>query len=251
MPRPARPVFPAVPHHITQRGNRRENVFFTDSDRAAYLKWLEHYCAKYKVDVLAYCLMTNHVHLVASPQSDDALEKVFRPLHTRYAQRINRARQWSGHLWQGRYFSSPLDDTYLWTAIRYVERNPVRAGIAVRAEDYRWSSAPAHCNLTDDYVLTRDTRWLDQLGSVGDWSQWLAEPDEKEKMQVLRRHAERSLPCGADDFIQGLELLTGQIPYVAGASEEKRAEAYSMKKVCVPVTRVTRYAAVRSSRRAT
>ena len=128
MPRIARPVFPGIPHHITQRGNRRENVFFSDGDRAAYLSWLANYCAKFAVRVLAYCLMTNHVHIVAIPATGDALENVFRPLHTRYAQRINRSRGWSGHLWQGRYFSSALDESYLWAAIRYVERNPVRGG---------------------------------------------------------------------------------------------------------------------------
>ena len=114
MPRIARPVFPGVPHHITQRGNRRENVFFSDGDRAAYLGWLAEYSVKFDVRVLAYCLMTNHIHLVAIPETEDALEKIFRPLHTRYAQRINRARGWSGRLWRGRYFSSALDERYLW-----------------------------------------------------------------------------------------------------------------------------------------
>ena len=185
MPRIARSVFPHIPHHITQRGNRRENVFFTDGDRAAYLGWLADYSVKFKVRVLAYCLMTNHVHLVAIPETADALEKVFRPLHTRYAQRINRARGWTGHLWQGRYFSSALDDGYLWAAIRYVERNPVRAGMISRAEDYRWSSAPAHCEPRDDYVLTKDRAWTDQLRSIDDWSQWLAEPDKWEQIAVL------------------------------------------------------------------
>jgi len=98
------PVFPGVPHHITQRGNRREKVFFHEEDYAAYLAWLAQYCTRHRVHVLAYCLMTNHVHVVAIPESESALEKVFRPLHTRYAQRINRAKRWSGHLWQGRFF---------------------------------------------------------------------------------------------------------------------------------------------------
>ncbi len=106
MPRIARPVFSGVPHHITQRGNRREDVFFNEADRAAYLAWLGEYCAKYKVRLLAYCLMTNHIHVVAVPEADQSLERVFRPLHTRYAQRINRAKHWKGHLWQGRFFIS-------------------------------------------------------------------------------------------------------------------------------------------------
>jgi REP element-mobilizing transposase RayT len=104
-----------------------------DEGRTAYLAWLGDYCTKYKVSVLAYCLMTNHIHVVAIPESEEALEKVFRPLHTRYAQRVNRAKRWKGHLWQGRFFSSALDETYLWAAIRYVERNPVRARVVRRA----------------------------------------------------------------------------------------------------------------------
>jgi len=154
--------------------------------------------------------MTNHVHLVAVPAYEDSLEKVFRPLHTRYAQRINRARGRNGHLWQGRFFSSALDDRYLWAAIRYVGRNPVRPVMVRVAEKYRWSSAPAHCGLTDDYVLTRDRAWLNELRSVGNWSQWLAEPDRGEQYTALRRHVERGLPCGTDDFVRGLEAQTGQ-----------------------------------------
>ena len=210
MPRLARPVFAEVPHHNTQRGNRREDVFFGDEDRAAYLAWLGEYGAKLGVRVLAYCLMTNHVHVVAVPDREDALEKVFRPLHTRYAQRINRAKRWKGHLWQGRFFSSALDEAYLWAAIRYVERNPVRARIARRAENYRWSSAPAHCGLTEDTVLTTDREWLRQVKSVGNWSKWLAEGDRPEQLEILRRHVERGLPCGTEGFLRRLERRTGQ-----------------------------------------
>jgi len=105
MPRLARTVFPGVPYHVTQRGNRREDVFFTDADRGAYLEWMREYCTRHGVSVLAYCLMTDHVHVIVVPPRQDALENVFRPLHTRYAQHVNRARKWKGHLWQGRFFS--------------------------------------------------------------------------------------------------------------------------------------------------
>lgn len=108
MPRLSRTVFAGLPHHITQRGNRREDIFFTEADREAYLTWLREYCERYEVEILAYCLMANHIHLVAIPARDDGLQRVLKPLHMRYAQRINRARGWKGHLWQGRFFSSPL-----------------------------------------------------------------------------------------------------------------------------------------------
>lgn len=127
MPRLARTVCARVPDHLTQRGNRRENVFYTEEDRVAYLTWLRDYAEKYDVNILAYCLMTNHIHLVAVPETEAGLHRVLKPLHMRYAQRINRRRRWKGHLWQGRFFSSALDDAYRWAAVRYVERNPVRA----------------------------------------------------------------------------------------------------------------------------
>ena len=210
MPRLARSVFPGVPHHLTQRGNRREDVFFTDEDRHAYLAWLQEYCAKQKVTVLAYCLMTNHIHVVAVPPGEEAFQNVFRPLHTRYAQRINRARKWKGHVWQGRFFSSPLDEPYLWAAIRYVERNPVRAGLVRKAEHYPWSSAPAHCGLRHDATLTPDRYWLRQFEAVGSWSAWLAERDQADRVDILRRHVERGLPCGSENFIRKLERIAGQ-----------------------------------------
>ena len=224
MPRIARPVFPGIPHHITQRGNRRENVFFTDGDRVAYLSWLVDYCIRFELRVLAYCLMTNHVHLIAIPGTEDALEKVFRPLHTRYAQRINRVRGWSGHLWHGRYFSSALDESYLWTAIRYVERNPVRAGMVCRAEDYRWSSASAHCESRDDFVLTNERSWLDKLRSIDNWSDWLAQPDQCQQIAMLRQHVERGIPCGAASFVQALELQAGQVLRPTAVGRPKKGE---------------------------
>ena len=112
--------------------------------------------------------MTNHVHLIAVPATDDGLQQTLKPLHMR--QRLNRQRQWSGHVWQGRFFSSPLDDAYLWTALRYVECNPVRAGMAERAQDYRWSSAATHCGLRPDALIKAESPWQQQLAAVADWS---------------------------------------------------------------------------------
>ena len=210
MPRLARTVCAHVPHHITQRGNRREDVFYTDADRAAYLTWLREYAEKYDVDILAYCLMTNHIHLVAVPETEDGLQRMLKPLHMRYAQRINRVRNWKGHLWQGRFFSSALDDAYLWAAVRYVERNPVRARIVRKAENYPWSSAAAHCGLREDSVLTTTAYWRKQFASIRHWSAWLAEGDEPEQLNLLRRNADMGLPCGSQKFIHKLEKLAGR-----------------------------------------
>lgn len=210
MPRLARTVCAHVPHHITQRGNRREKVFFTDDDRHAYLGWLKEYAGKHEVEILAYCLMPNHIHLVAVPATEDSLQQALKPLHMRYAQRINRARGWKGHVWQGRFFSSALDEAYLWAAVRYVERNPVRAKIVRKAENYLWSSASGHCELRQDALLTKKPFWRKQFEAIGDWSAWLAEGDEPEKLNVLRRNVDKGLPCGAEKFIQKLEKLTGR-----------------------------------------
>jgi putative transposase len=210
MPRLARTVCAGVPHHITQRGNRREQVFFADADRTAYLGWLREYAEKHEVDILAYCLMTNHVHLVAVPASEHGLHRTLKPLHMRYAQRVNRTRGWKGHLWQGRFFSSALDEHYLWAAIRYVERNPVRAKMVRKAENYRWSSAAARCGMRQDPVLTDKPSWRRQLESIGNWSAWLAEGDDPDKLEVLRRHADKGLPCGSAKFIHKLEKITGR-----------------------------------------
>ena len=224
MPRLARAVFAGVPHHVTQRGNRREEVFFSDGDRHAYLAWLQDYAEKYHIDILAYCLMTNHIHLVAVPAAEDGLHRMLKPLHMRYAQRINRANNWKGHFWQGRFFSSALDENYLWAAIRYVERNPVRAGMARKAEDYRWSSAGAHCGLRDDATLTGTPAWRRQFDGIGDWSAWLAMGDEPDKLEVLRRHADKGLPCGSETFVRKLEKLIGRALQYRPRGRPKKGE---------------------------
>ncbi len=210
MPRLARVVFENVPHHVTQRGNRRQKVFFATGDYYQYLDWLHHYCVENRLEVLAYCLMTNHVHLVVVPRDKDSLHLTMRPLHMRYAQRINKSRHWCGHLWQGRYFSAPLDDRYTWSAIRYVELNPVRAQLVDRAEHYNWSSAPAHCGLKSDKVLSKKIKWQSRCNQIHDWSNWLSGGDNRDEIAVLRRNVNKGLPCGSSQFVSELEVISGR-----------------------------------------
>lgn len=210
MPRLARTVFAEVPHHVTQRGNRREDVFYSVEDYQTYLEWLHYYSQQDKLEILAYCLMTNHIHLVAVPRTESSLQQVLKPLHMRYAQRINRRNKWKGHFWQGRYFSSPLDDRYMWSAIRYVERNPVRARMVRKAERYPWSSAVAHCGLTQDKILSTLARWSRLSHQIDDWSAWLAEGDDPNELALVRRNIEKGLPCGSDQFIRKLEKHIGR-----------------------------------------
>ena len=210
MPRQPRTVIPGVPHHVTQRGNGRQRVFFSEDDGNAYLALLAEHCQRRSVEVLAYCLMPNHVHLVLVPPVEDSLHRVLRPVHTHFAQRINRLRSRSGHLWQGRFFSAPLDADYFYPAVQYVELNPVRAGMVARAENYRWSSAAAHCGWRDDRVLTRDPDWVRAIDSAGDWAQWLAASDADAEWDDLRESTRQNRPCGSETFVQALASGAGR-----------------------------------------
>ena len=207
MPRLARIVFAGIPHHVTQRGNRREDVFFKDEDRCFYLKLLKLYCEKNDVDILAYCLMTNHVHLVLVPKSVDGLHQVLKPLHMRYSQYINKIKNWKGHLWQGRFFSSPLDDAYTWSTIRYVERNPVQAGIVTKSEEYMWSSAAAHCGQAKSLLLAKLPSSMNDVEESA-WSEWLSSSEKESVENIIERNIEKGLPCGSDGFIDRLEVAT-------------------------------------------
>jgi putative transposase len=209
MPRHARALFPGVPHHVTQRGNHRERVFFNDGDEAAYLRLLRDHAKENAVEVVAYCLMPNHVHHVVIPSTSNGLHRLFKAVHGQYAQRLNRMRSQKGHLWQGRYFSSALDAGYLVNAVRYVELNPVRARIVQKAEDFPWSSAAAHCGLRKCFLVGTNPRSA-LLPDVGSWSRWLADGLAIEPIETLRRNCSQNLPCGTTEFVARLESAAGR-----------------------------------------
>jgi len=144
MARIARVVAPGIPHHITQRGNRRQDTVFCVEDFQAYLVLLREWCGHWKVEIWAYCRMPNHVHLIAVPTSEDALQRAIGEADRRYTRRVNFREGWRGHLWQGRFASCPLDEPHTLAAARYIEQNPVRAGLAATPWDYPWSSVAAH-----------------------------------------------------------------------------------------------------------
>ncbi len=163
MPRSARIVLPDIPHHVTQRGNRRQPVFFSDDDYRAYIDILGIALRKHDTRCLAWCLMPNHVHLMLVPSGPDGLRGTVSSAHTAYAQRINRQQNISGHLFQGRFASYPMDDAHMMVAARYIELNPVKAGLTRTAEDWAWSSAKAHIGgqadaITDLAPLSRHIR---------------------------------------------------------------------------------------------
>ena len=151
MPRTARLVVPGIPHHVTQRGNRRQPTFFRDEDYALYLRLLRHWTAQAGTRVWAWCLMPNHVHLILVPAHEYGLRAALGETHSRSTRHVNQREDWRGHLWQSRFASFPMDEEWLVACARYVELNPVRAGLAARPEDWRWSSARAHLVLGDSY----------------------------------------------------------------------------------------------------
>jgi len=144
MPRRARVVFEGVVHHITQRGNYRQNVFEDDSDKRKYVEFIREYSEKYGMKIYAYCLMSNHVHFIAAPVKEDSLAMTFKYVNMRYSSYFNKKNRRSGHLWQGRFYSCPLQFEHALEALRYVERNPVRAKMVELPWEYEWSSAREH-----------------------------------------------------------------------------------------------------------
>jgi putative transposase len=207
MARLARLVVPGLPHHVTQRGNRRHKTFFEEGDYALYLDLLSASSRRASTEVWAYCLMPNHVHMVVVPSDEDGLRRTFADLHRRYTGYVNARARTTGHLWQGRYGSVILDENHLFNAVRYVTLNPVRAGLAARARDWPWSSARAHLAGVDDSVVTV----APVLERVGDVAAFLSEPcDERAGYAALRRGETIGRPIGDDAWLRSLEARTGR-----------------------------------------
>jgi putative transposase len=206
----ARVVAPGYPHHVTQRGNRRQRTFFGDDDYAAYLELMAAWCGRCGVEVWAYCLMPNHVHLVVVPSSEEDLARAIGEAHRRYTRRVNFRKGWRGHLWQGRFSSYVMDEAHLLAAVRYVETNPVRGGLCRRPWRYRWSSAAAHVAGEDD-VLVKVAPMLEIVSQrMPDWRAYLALETPAETIRRLRLHERTMRPVGDAGFIGELERLLGR-----------------------------------------
>jgi len=213
MPRVARVVAPGVPHHVTQRGNNRQEVFFADDDRRFYLQALAEQAERFDLRLLGYCLMTNHVHLVVVPEREESLAKAVGRTHWLYTQAVNRLHGRSGHLWQNRFHSCPLDSAHTWAALRYVERNPVRAKLVRRAWRYTWSSAAAHVAGADASGLLDMAGWEEGCGAA-DWRAELT----RGVREAGRPHAgacsyvrtRTGRPLGSDSFMSKLESTLGR-----------------------------------------
>ncbi len=209
MPRPRRFVIPGLPHHVTQRGNYRQQTFFQDADYLLYLRLLRQFSRQLGVTIQAYCLMPNHVHLILTPQHEDSVPQMLQRLHSAYARDLHLHHERAGHLWQGRYYSTPMDDVHFWNAMVYVEQNPQRARLVQRSWDWRWSSAAAHIRGQDDGLLdlsdwrlryTSQT-WKQSLElGLGD-SNWI---------ERIRDATGKGWPLGSDSFLEGLQQSLGR-----------------------------------------
>jgi putative transposase len=207
MARFARVIAVGVPHHITQRGNARRFVLEGDADRSVYLDLLRQSAELHGIGLIGYCLMSNHIHLVAIPRKADVLALALKDTHGRFASYWNAIRYSSGHVWQGRYYSCPLDEPHLWEALRYTELNPVRASLVTRAECWEWSSAVAHCGAaTADAWLAMDlwrSRW-----SAGTWRAYLDVGETESELAAIRHSTHTGRPLGSAEFARTLERET-------------------------------------------
>jgi putative transposase len=206
---------------VTQRGNERRDVFFTASDRRVYLGLLKQYSLLYPTDVLGYCLMTNHIHLVLIPHEPDSLAKLMRSVQMRYSQYRHALERGSGHLWQGRYYSCAVEPERLGSVMRYVELNPVRASLATEAPQYQWSSAAIHLGAPDPWDLLAIEDWS-KCWSPEQWRSVLAE--HTVEADAIREATYGGRPLGSREFVVRLEKYLHR-PLVRGAPGRPRKDS--------------------------
>ena len=208
MPRRSRCILPGLPCHITQRGVDRCETFSSSQDRSAYLRLLRENLEDAQVRLLGWCIMSNHVHLIAVPQQGDSLAILLRRVHGRYAQYYNTHVGRTGHLWQNRFFACVLGQDHLWTALAYVDQNPLRAGMVRHAADYRWSSAAAHLSGVDQTGLL-DGEWWRAESRGENWAGVLA-VENPEAAIALRRCTYSGRPFGSDSLVQDIAERFGR-----------------------------------------
>ena len=206
MARLARVVIPGLPHHVTQRGNGRARTFFSDADYALYRDLLAEHCRAADVEVWAWCLMPNHVHLILAPSDADGLRRALAAVHRRYAGVIHARRKRTGHFWQGRFGAAAMDEEHLAAALRYLSLNPVRARLVERARDWRWSSTRAHLTGKDDGVTAR-APIRDRFPNFADL---LAIAPEADLFGQLRAAESIGRPLGDAGFLARIERLTAR-----------------------------------------
>jgi putative transposase len=207
MARFARVIAVEIAHQVTQRGNARQFILNSDADRDVYLSLLRESTEEHTASLIGYCLMSNHVHLVMVPHQADALAKTLKQTHGRYAAFWNAKYCSSGHVWQGRFYSCPLDRPHLWEALRYTELNPVRAGLVADAEAWTWSSAAVHCGfkMADEWLAMEE--WKERRDVCG-WRDYLAAGETESERMAVRQCTHTGRPLGTEEFVRELEGAT-------------------------------------------
>jgi len=195
-------------------------VFFRADDYALYVSLLSQFCSKHGTEIWAYCLMTNHVHLVMVPSSEDGLRASLGEAHRRYTRYINERENCRGHLWQERFHSFPMDEHYLLAAARYVEMNPVHAGMVAQVEDYDWSSARAHLAGRDDGLVKVEP----MLDRVSNWREYLDGGLDDATIGILRKHSNTGRPLGGESFLDMLEQKVGRVLRPLKQGRKRRVE---------------------------
>lgn len=206
MPRIARLVLPDYPHHVTQRGNYQQTVFNIEKDYKYYLSLFKKYAEEHSLSILSFCLMPNHVHFICIPAGKDSLANTFKITHMLYAQYSNKRNNLKGHLWQGRFFSSILDEKYLYAAVRYVENNPVRAGLVEKPWDWKWSSARTHAAGEDSVLPLGD---ISQFIEIKNWTDYLTQFEDKKLIKTFKKNTLVGRPSGDINFVVHLEKILG------------------------------------------
>jgi putative transposase len=220
----ARVALEGVPYHITQRGNARQTIFSDAQDYRVYLKLLRRYGEQHRMNVWAWCLMTNHIHLLAVPETPRTLACTFGSTQREYARYRNARLAACGHIWQARYYSCPVENRGVWAVAAYIERNPVRAGMVVLAEDYPWSSARAHIADRDEDQWLVMRQWREEYTAVR-WREVLRDGIEEEALQErLRSATATGRPFGSEEFRENLERTSGRQLAPRRVGRPKKAE---------------------------
>jgi putative transposase len=210
MPRIARVLAVGFPHHVTQRGNYAQGVFSNDNDRRKYLSWLIKYSGECNLSILAYCLMSNHVHFIVVPNAYNSMAQTFSRTHARYSLYHNRKRDVAGHLWQGRFYSCVLGENHLLAAAKYVELNPVRAGLVATPWEWRWSSAAAHIGLARADLPGIEKFFDYSAIAPSSWKDFLATPPDYSEDEGIRHNTFKGRPFADAVFIRKLEIEYGR-----------------------------------------
>ncbi|MFO8052833.1 MAG: transposase [Candidatus Omnitrophota bacterium] len=210
MPRIARVVVPGYPHHITQRGNYKQDIFSDKSDRKKYLFFIKHESKQYGLNILAYCLMSNHVHFIGIPEKENSLGNTFKYAHMKYSQYYNKKKSLVGHLFQGRFYSCIMDELYALACARYIERNPVRAKLAKKPYFYEFSSAKVHCGMErfDDLGVNMLFEYIDE--EQKNWINFIEEEDRGDQIKEIRKKTRSGRPIGSIGFIEKMEKKLGK-----------------------------------------